>query len=236
MTPFPSAGQIWRDTAAKRFVLVVESDENGVQVFDPETRAFRNIPMEEFLGSHESTPSLQIPIAPAIIVTMAVIREVRPASSIISMLTDLTTAISRFLTDPTRRSQNLCIIAAYAAAYAATWAEAVVGEGDPNGPKVAEHPKIVENILLVACPATFLINKIDKRSSLCDENLEESARAGVLITDLMNVTGLLAARKGEYERDVRDALTQMAVDAMAWVAHNLNAGLPGGEDLDDILQ
>ena len=229
-------GEIWLNRTTRRPTLMVEAvDDDVVLVYDPyeensfgDPGRYQEVPLQEFLAGHDRARLAPLPIDPAAICALAVARKIRTESRRTAMLADITNALTQFFSDLTERSGNLCIIAAFAAAFAADYAPAA---GEPGG---RPRDNQIETILLRECALTFLTDRLAGRPALCDEDgadMNDSARTAILITRLGN---LYAAAAVASKRDIYKSLVELATDAMSWVAYNISDDYPAGEGIGDI--
>lgn len=233
-------GEIWLDRTTRRPTLMVEAvDDDVILVYDPyeenhfgDPGRYREVPLQEFLASHDRARLVPFPIDPASICALSLAREIHTEARRTGMLVDITNALTRFFSHLTDRSGNLCLIAAYAAAYAVDYAPAA---GEPGS---RSRDKLIENILLRECARTFLADRLAGRPALSDEDgadMNDSARTTILITRLGNLYAAAAvASKNGHNQGIYDSLVELATDAMSWVAYNISDDFPAGEGIGDI--
>ena len=227
----PHSGELWISTTTSRPVLVVEdayeaAELGGARIwfYDPYGKAVKHhdVSLQEFLGAYRPASPVSHTLYPAIAAVLTQAHTVPVAMSYATVLVNLTTLIARFFTDQTEPSQNLCVIAAYAAAYAVDY-----------GPDYLDgRPERIERVLREDCVRIF--GDPGERVSPCDETISDGTRAALLITGLMNVVGTIAVRKSDHNPAISETLAELAVAAMAWVAHNLSDDDPAGEGIGDI--
>ena len=227
----PRGGELWINATTSRPVLVVEdayeAEELGgarVWFYDPYGKAVKHhdVSLQEFLGAYRAASPVSHTLYPAIAAVLTAAHTVPVAMSYATVLANLTTLIARFFTDQTEPSQNLCAIAANAAAYAVDY-----GPDYPDG-----RPERIERVLREDCVRIF--GEPGERVSPCDETISDGVRAALLITGLMNVVGTIAVRKSDSDPAISETLAELAVAAMAWVAHNISDDYPAGEGFGDI--
>lgn len=226
----PLSGELWISTTTSRPVLVVDAYEanilGGTRVwfYNPYGKLLNHhdVWLQEFLGSYRPASPVSHTLYPAIAAVLTQAHTIPVATSYAAVLADLIAVIARFFTDLTEPSQNLCVIAAYAVAYAVDY-----GPDDPDG-----RPERIERVLREDCVRIF--DNPGELISPCDETISDGTRAAILITGLVNVVGTIATRKDDYDPAIREALATLAVSAMAWVAYNLSDDAPAGEGIGDI--